>query len=146
MAFYQSVTLVLGILIGTLSWSEIVTDPTKELLRAESQLNNSVMEKLLSIKDPKHSDFGIKNNCINTSRIRSLNFVDDQMAYLDVGRGRQIVLYLSDKCPGIKARGFIQKTRANRLCARFDSFEVIDTGMRCRIQSLEPHITLDADD
>jgi hypothetical protein len=146
MAFYQSVTLVLGTLIGTLSWSEIVTDSNKELLRTESQLNNGVMEKLQSIKDGKHSDFGIKNNCINTSRIRSLNFVDDQMAYLDVGRGRQVVLYLSDKCPGIKARGFFQKTRANRLCARFDSFEVIDTGMRCRIQSLEPHITLEADD
>ena len=146
MAFYQSVTLVLGILIGKLSWSEIVTDPTNELLRTESQLNNGVMEKLLSIKDAKHSDFGIKNNCINTNRIRSFNFVDDQMAYLDIGRGRQVVLYLSDKCPGIKARGFFQKTRANRLCARFDSFEVIDTGMRCRIQSLEPHITLDAVD
>ena len=146
MAFYQSVTLVLGTLIGTLSWSEIVTDSNKELLRTESQLNNGVMEKLQSIKDGKHSDFGIKNNCINTGRIRSLNFVDDQMAYLDVGRGRQVVLYLSDKCPGIKARGFFQKTRANRLCARFDSFEVIDTGMRCRIQSLEPHITLEADD
>ena len=146
MAFYQSVTLVLVILIGNRSWSEIITDPTNELLRTESQLKNGVMEKLLSIKDAKHSDFGIKNNCINTSRIRSLNFVDDQMAYLDVGRGRQVVLYLRDKCPGIKARGFIQKTRVNRLCARFDSFEVIDTGMRCRIQSLEPHITLDADD
>ena len=146
MAFYQSVTLVLVILIGNRSWSEIITDPTNELLRTESQLKNGVMEKLLSIKDAKHSDFGIKNNCINTSRIRSLNFVDDQMAYLDVGRGRQVVLYLRDKCPGIKARGFIQKTRVNRLCARFDSFEVIDTGMRCRIQSIEPHITLDADD
>ena len=136
----------MGILIGNLSWSKIVTDPTKELLRAESQLNNGVMEKLLSIKDAKHSDFGIKNNCINTNRIRSLKFVDDQMAHLDVGRGRQVVLYLSDKCPGIKVRGFILRTRANRLCSRFDSFEVIDTGMRCRIQSLEPHITLDADD
>ena len=146
MAFYQSVTLVLGILIGNLSWSKIVTDPTNELLRTESQLNNGVMEKLLSIKDAKHSDFGIKNNCINTNRIRSLKFVDDQVAHLDVGRGRQVVLYLSDKCPGIKARGFIQKTRVNRLCARFDSFEVIDTGMRCRIQSLEPHIKLEADD
>ena len=101
MAFYQSVTLVLGILIGTLSWSEIITDPTEELLRAESQLNNGVMEKLLSIKDPKHSDFGIKNNCINTSRIRSLNFIDDQMAYLDIGRGRQIVLYLMHSRPQV---------------------------------------------
>ena len=146
MAFYHSVTLVLVILIVKLSWSEIMTEPTNELLRTESQLKNGVMEKLLSINDAKHSDFGIKNNCINTSRIRSLNFVDDQMAYLDVGRGRQVVLSLSDKCPGIKVRGFIHKTRANRLCARFDSFEVIDTGMRCRIQSLEPHITLDADD
>ena len=65
MAFYQSFTLVLGALIGTLSWSEIVTDSNKELLRTESQLNNGVMEKLQSIKDGKHSDFGIKNNCIN---------------------------------------------------------------------------------
>jgi len=144
--FYQSIALVLGILIGSLSWSNDVPINVNESWNPESQLDKSVMDKLLSLGDINPSDFGIKNGCINTNRIRSIDFIDDRTAYLDIGGGRQVVLNLANRCLGIKARGFIQKTRTNRLCARFDSLEVIDSGMRCRIQSFEPHITLDTHD
>ena len=146
MIFYKSMISVLAVLIGTFSWSDDSAIKADENLGVEFQAKNDVMDKLLSISGINHSDSGIRNHCLGANRIRSINFIDDQTAYLDVGQGRQVILTLADRCTGITARGFILKTRANRLCARFDSLEVVDTGMRCRIQSIEPHITLDTDD
>jgi len=143
---YRSAVLVLVFIYPDLCWPLDNGNETVDPKRDGLQFEGSIVEKLRILDEGKPSDFGIRNNCLNTNRIRRINFKDDKVAYVDVGRGRQVILTLADECRGIRHSGFVQKSRTNRLCARFDSFEIIDTGMRCRIESLEPHITLDNDD
>ncbi len=138
--------LVLALTFPELCWPLSKYNDTMDPVPDGLKLEESVVERLRVLDQNKPSDFGIRNNCLNANRIRHINFKDDKTAYVDVGRGRQVILTLAEECRGIRHSGFVQKTRTNRLCARFDSLEIIHTGMRCRIESLEPHITLDNDD
>ena len=88
--------------------------------------------------DPK--DWGIRNGCISRSRIRHMHFVDDETAIIDIMGRKKVLLTMRRECRGIKREGFITRVRGNSLCARFDRFEVLDTGISCAIKSLEPYI------
>ena len=88
--------------------------------------------------DPK--DWGIRNGCISRSRIRHMHFVDDETAIIDIIGRKKVLLTMRRECRGIKREGFITRVRGNSLCARFDRFEVLDTGISCAIKSLEPYI------
>jgi hypothetical protein len=88
--------------------------------------------------DPK--DWGIRNGCISRSRVRHMHFVDDETAIIDIMGKKKVLLTMRRECRGIKREGFITRVRGNSLCARFDRFEVLDTGMSCSIKSLEPYI------
>ena len=91
--------------------------------------------------DPK--DWGIRNGCISRSRIRHMHFVDDETAIIDIIGRKKVLLTMRRECRGIKREGFITRVRGNSLCARFDRFEVLDTGTSCAIKSLEPYIEPD---
>jgi hypothetical protein len=88
--------------------------------------------------DPK--DWGIRNGCISRSRVRHMHFVDDETAIIDIRGKKKVLLTMRRECRGIKREGFITRVRGNSLCARFDRFEVLDTGISCAIKSLEPYI------
>jgi len=88
--------------------------------------------------DPK--DWGIRNGCISRSRIRHMHFVDDETAIIEIMGKKKVLLTMRRECRGIKREGYITRVRGNQLCARFDRFEVLDTGMSCSIKSLEPYI------
>ena len=88
--------------------------------------------------DPK--DWGIRNGCISRSRVRHMHFVDDETAIIDIMGKKKVLLTMRRECRGIKREGFITRVRGNSLCARFDRFEVLDTGISCAIKSLEPYI------
>ena len=88
--------------------------------------------------DPK--DWGIRNGCISRSRIRHMHFVDDETAIIDIIGRKKVLLTMRRECRGMKREGFITRVRGNSLCARFDRFEVLDTGISCAIKSLEPYI------
>ena len=94
--------------------------------------------------DPK--DWGIRNGCISRSRIRHMHFVDDETAIIDIMGKKKVLLTMRRECRGIKREGFITRVRGNSLCARFDRFEVLDTGMSCSVKSLEPYIEPDEDE
>jgi hypothetical protein len=88
--------------------------------------------------DPK--DWGIRNGCISRSRVRHMHFVDDETAIIDIMGKKKVLLTMRRECRGIKREDFITRVRGNSLCARFDRFEVLDTGISCAIKSLEPYI------
>ena len=94
--------------------------------------------------DPK--DWGIRNGCISRSRIRHMHFVDDETAIIDIMGRKKVLLTMRRECRGIKREGFITRVRGNSLCARFDRFEVLDTGMSCSIKSLKPYIEPEEDE
>ena len=100
-------------------------------------MESSVVESAQDL-DPK--DWGIRNGCISRSRIRHMHFVDDETAIIDIMGKKKVLLTMRRECRGIKREGFITRVRGNSLCARFDRFEVLDTGMSCSIKSLEPYI------
>ncbi len=105
----------------------------------------SLTEELRSLDESDSSSFGINNKCIRRNAIRSIRFQDDQIAIVKVGRGREIILSLTRPCLGIKRNGFIFSTRSNKLCERFDYFEVMETNMICQIDSIQPHIRLESE-
>ena len=100
-------------------------------------------EELRSLDESDLSSFGIRNKCIRRNAIRSIRFQDDQVAIISVGRGKEIVLSLTRPCLGIKRNGFIFSPRSNKLCEKFDYFEVMETNMICQIDSIQPHIRLE---
>ena len=106
-------------------------------------MESSVVESAQDL-DPK--DWGIRNGCISRSRIRHMHFVDDETAIIDIMGKKKVLLTMRRECRGIKREGFITRVRGNSLCARFDRFEVLDTGMPCSIKSLEPYIEPEEED
>ena len=106
-------------------------------------MESSVVESAQDL-DPK--DWGIRNGCISRSRIRHMHFVDDETAIIDIMGKKKVLLTMRRECRGIKREGFITRVRGNSLCARFDRFEVLDTGMSCSIKSLEPYIEPEVDE
>ena len=106
-------------------------------------MESSVVESAQDL-DPK--DWGIRNGCISRSRIRHMHFVDDETAIIDIMGKKKVLLTMRRECRGIKREGFISRVRGNSLCARFDRFEVLDTGMPCSIKSLEPYIEPEEED
>ena len=106
-------------------------------------MESSVVE---SAQDPDPKDWGIRNGCISRSRIRHMHFVDDETAIIDIMGKKKVLLTMRRECRGIKREGFITRVRGNSLCARFDRFEVLDTGMSCSVKSLEPYIEPEEDE
>ena len=106
-------------------------------------MESSVVESAQDL-DPK--DWGIRNGCISRSRIRHMHFVDDETAIIDIMGRKKVLLTMRRECRGIKREGFITRVRGNLLCARFDRFEVLDTGMSCSVKSLEPYIEPEEDE
>ena len=111
--------------------------------RVESTPNSALIEKLRALDEQRLGNYGIRNNCIKADRIRSIQFEDDQTAVVDMGLRRKIILTLRRECRGISKQGYIQRTRGNTLCAKFDRFEVLQTGIQCEIESLQPYVRLD---
>ena len=111
--------------------------------RVESTPNSALIEKLRALDEQHLGNYGIRNNCIKADRIRSIQFEDDQTAVIDMGRRRKVILTLRRECRGISKQGYIQRTRGNTLCAKFDRFEVLQTGIQCEIESLQPYVRLD---
>ena len=103
----------------------------------------SLTEELRSLDESDLSSFGISNRCIRRNAIKSIRFQDDQIAIIKVGRGKEVVLTLTRPCLGIKRNGFIFSPRSNKLCEKFDHFEVMETNMICQIDSIQPHIRLE---
>lgn len=103
----------------------------------KTQLDN--LEKL----DPRK--WGIRNGCISLSRIRSINFTDDQTAIVKMTGRKKALLSLRRECRGIRTNGFVHSTRGDTLCARFDVLRVVDSGSICRIESIVPYVELEED-
>ena len=132
----RSGSLVVFLLLCTTSanaWSGDRLEPTP---------NSALIEKLRALDGHRSGNYGIRNNCIKADRIRSIQFEDDQTAIVDMGRRRKVILTLRRECRGISKQGYVQTTRGNRLCAKFDRFEVLQTGMQCEIESLQPYVRL----
>ena len=133
----RSASLVVFLLLCTASASAWSGD------RLEPTPNSALIEKLRALDGHRSGYYGIRNNCIKADRIRSIQFEDDQTAIIDMGRRRKVILTLRRECRGISKQGYIQTTRGNRLCAKFDRFEVLQTGIKCEIESLQPYVRLD---
>ena len=100
--------------------------------------NTSNLASSSTTLNPK--DWGIRNGCVSRSRIRHINFIDDEKAIIDMMGKKKILLTMRRECRGIKRDGYITYVKGNQLCARFDRFQVIDSGISCAVGSLEPYI------
>ncbi|MDC0053737.1 DUF6491 family protein [Gammaproteobacteria bacterium] len=126
------ITLVFSIVFSGIAIAELQGSEERNV-GMESRAPESAQDL-----DPK--DWGIRNGCISRSRIRHMHFVDDETAIIDIMGRKKVLLTMRRECRGIKREGFITRVRGNSLCARFDRFEVLDTGISCAIKSLEPYI------
>lgn len=103
----------------------------------------SIIDRLRAIDDVNGRDWGIRNGCISLNRIRSINFIDDQSAVIQLGRDKEVILRLRRECRGIGSEAFIYKTRGHQLCERFDSLRLVITERDCLIQSIEPYLKIE---
>ena len=104
-----------------------------------------ILDRLKGISDLNPADWGIRNDCISLLRVKNIRFVDDQSAVIELRGNKKALLRLRRECPGIKREGFIHRSDGRRLCARFDQFEVIDRGIPCSIESIEPYVEVASD-
>ena len=104
-----------------------------------------ILDRLKGISDLNPADWGIRNDCISLLRVKNIRFVDDQSAVIELRGNKKALLRLRRECPGIKREGFIHRSHGRQLCARFDQFEVIDRGIPCSIESIEPYVEVASD-
>ena len=104
-----------------------------------------ILDRLKGISHLNSADWGIRNDCISLLRVKNIRFVDDQSAVIELRGNKKALLRLRRECPGIKREGFIHRSDGRRLCARFDQFEVIDRGIPCSIESIEPYVEVASD-
>ena len=119
-----------------------VTDNAANSTTKESQ-EISIIDRLNAINGVNARDWGIRNGCISLSRIRSINFIDDQSAVIQLGRNKEIILRLRRDCRGIGSEAFMYKTRGHQLCERFDSFRLVTSERDCFIQSIQPYLKIE---
>ncbi|MBT3671999.1 MAG: hypothetical protein HOM90_10360 [Porticoccaceae bacterium] len=105
----------------------------------------SILERLKGISDLDPSKWGIRNGCVSLMRVKNIRFIDDQSAIIEMRGKKKALLRLRRECPGIKRDGFVHRSRGRQLCARFDQFEVIDMGIPCSIESIEPYVEIASD-
>ena len=123
----------------TAGFSAMPTD-TKVDTQDRMKDSSSVLERLEQIEEVDPKGWGIRNGCISRARIKSIHFIDDQSAIVNMMGKKKILLTMRRECRGIKREGYITRVRGNTLCAKFDRFEVIDRGLSCAIKSFEPYI------
>lgn len=112
--------------------------------KADEAQKSSVLEQLQGIDELNPRDWGIRNGCISMSRVRSIDFVDDQKALISLsGKKKKALLTLRRECRGIESNGFVHQSRSGDICARFDSLKVIRSGFTCQIESIEPYVELE---
>ena len=108
----------------------------------------SLTDQLKAIEDEVNpAAWNIRNGCVTLKRIKRIKFLDDQTALLSM-RSRhpdkkKIILKLRRQCPGIKRSGYVHKSSGFKLCAGFDRFSVLGSGFSCRIESLEPYVSIE---
>ena len=102
-----------------------------------------ILERLKNISDVDPREWGIRNDCIALQRIKHIRFVDDQSAVVKMRGKKKVLLRLRRECPGIKTEGFLHQARGSQLCARFDRFEVLNRGIPCSIESIEPYFEVE---
>lgn len=88
---------------------------------------------------PDPRAWGIQGQCIDSHRMRNIRFRDDQSAIIEITGGKQILMTLERRCPGIRRRGFLHETRINKLCTS-DVLRVMDTGASCLIKDFSPYL------
>ncbi len=94
-------------------------------------------------EDLDPAEWGIHNGCIRTSRIKSLRFIDETSALIEISNNKTIMMKLKQRCPGVKNHGISYKTQTGTLCARMDFVTSLQTRFSCQIESFEPYLTLD---
>lgn len=104
---------------------------------------SSLGERMQAIGQVDSSEWGIRRGCISLSRIRSINFGNDQSAIVDIGRGKEAILRLKRECKGVSSEGFAYKTRGGQLCAKFDSLRLLISKRDCQIESIEPYLKIE---
>ena len=108
-------------------------------------------EKALSVeeilnRDPTQSDYVDSPRCINTTRIRDMEVIDEQHIVLRVARADYYLIRFDRRCPGLR-RGrpvIYEPGSGSQLCvldgirATYDTgLGGISPGMRCSIPSFE---------
>ena len=132
------------LLVPAIYGDAVESDIQDEPVAANSeQTTFDIMERVALIGKVNPSKYGIRNGCILKSRIRSIRFKDNQIAIVDVGRKKQVIIRLRAECDGIKSEGFMYKSRDGKLCQRFDTFKVIGRSMPCVIDSIEPYVNIE---
>ena len=102
----------------------------------------SIIDRIKAIDSDEHSKWGIGTACIAINRIRSISFLDDQIAIVSLRGKKQLVLKLRKECRGISKTGFSYKARGGQLCPRFDRLTQAQSRMTCEIESIDPYFKL----
>ena len=100
------------------------------------------MDKVKNIESIKPSQWGVRSGCISVNKIRSISFLDDQLAIVNLRGKKQLILRLRNECRGIANKGFSYKVKSGQLCPRFDRLTQVQSGMKCEIASIEPYVRL----
>ena len=102
----------------------------------------SIMDKLKTIDSITPSQWGVRSGCISVNKIRSISFLDDQLAIISLRGEKQLLLKLRTQCGGISKHGYSYRTRSGQLCPRFDRLTQVQSGIKCEIESIQPYIKL----
>ena len=116
------------------------------LLTSFSVLAEKPNNDVANLDDLDPLEWGIRNDCISTQRIRNVDVLDTESAVLEMTGGKKILMTFKNTCRGLKHNGFVYSSRTGQLCAKFDSVKVVGNGNVCMLESFEPFVELDSPD
>jgi hypothetical protein len=124
-----------------------LADENLAMLDSSDQAKNgtaslSIIECVRSIQGIDPKKWGIRNGCINSSRVKKIRFLDDQTAMLSLRGKKKAIMRLETACPGIKCSGFSRVKDSARLCRKFDRFNVLGGSFSCRVASIDPALEI----
>ena len=81
----------------------------------------SIIDRIKNIDSDEHSKWGVGSGCIAINRIRSISFLDDQIAIVSARVKKQLDTQIAKGVSVFPTTGFSYKAREEvQLCPRFD--------------------------
>ena len=122
---------------------------TKELSKKEQRKQRRIelqkkVDALLQ-REPEQEDYGAEERCISSSRIRSMEALDNQHVAIRLNRNEHYLIQFEKHCPGMRrGQTVLFESRGNRLCAH-DAIRTVEDfgfaglqpGMKCFIPGFQ---------
>lgn len=91
------------------------------------------------VTDAELALWGIVDGCLNSKLVHYFYVLNSHAAVLELAGGKKVLMRFHGDCQGVEQYGFVHTAQNDKFCADSHSIRVLQTGDRCKVESLEPY-------